>query len=113
MVYTTSIGIICPFLNALFIFPQKDTHMLTLSMVPFVTQKSLILIQSNSSFFPFMVCAFFFESCLRDCYSKSQEYSPLLSASSFIILPFTHRYLFHLIWRINFIFSDRKPFVPG
>ena len=61
---------------------------------------------------PFMVCDFF-ESCLRDCSSKSQEYSPLFSAGSFIILPFTHRFLFHLIWRINFIFSDRKPFVPG
>ena len=59
MVYTTSIGIICPFKNDLYIFSQKDTHLLTLSMVPFVTQKSLILIQSNSSFFPFMVCAFF------------------------------------------------------
>ena len=47
MVYTTSIGIICPFLNALYIFSQKDTCLLTLSMVPFVIQKSLILIQST------------------------------------------------------------------
>ena len=111
MVYTTSIGIICPFLNALYIFSQKDTCLLTLSMVPFVIQKSLILIQSNSLSLSWFVI--FFESCLRDCSSKSQEYSPLFSAGSFIILPFTHRFLFHLIWRINFIFSDRKPFVPG
>ena len=84
-----------PILDAINIFSQRVPHLLTwlVPFGPFCYSETFNIDAVKLIIFSFYDSCFF-ESCLRNSYSRSQGYSPPVN---FIILPFTLRFLFHLM----------------